>query len=724
MRGSRYALGRATAFVAVLLVGWVVLFPAGAVAVADSGDNTTAPFRIVASGDADPEHTNRTTTQFRPSNGSWGRTTVTRPPASWSLDRGAYTAARSRAVATQVDAARSNLYRPVFVPVGTDWIPLSSPRVQGTKIVPQNRTTYSVYANVSPMGAWLPVRDATVDENGTRVTNPGRATVNAGRLVRLRDRQLRAIRAVPRANLTGDTATGITAQHNPVVRSRAANGTRRGINGTATGPGTRIAYHWASASERVLLDHWAWVPAVSPGAWSPQQGAFVVSNRGVNVTALADVNATTTLPSYEEETTCRDEDGSHTVRRYERFSFRGYDVHNRVTIGTATNVDRPADDTPFGVVRLDDPNGTQLRLQSTAEVHFEHTYGETDPCDGSWSRTDFVTASHTTNRTYPVITTGVERLDVDVYVVNRSPGTELYVHSDGGFDIAAYPLHRLTVTASGRDGQQRRFALLSPWRFYRLRAYDCLQRPSGHCRSPSLAHSTSLPTLWRDYISPEAYRIQNNSLGLVIDRRQTGAHRPSWQRGPNRTVAAAHPMATARVERVTNRATPVTFYDRLGGTLTRLPATKSDTVTVTLTDIFGGERTIDPTYRNYTCPSLRFRVRGEEVAIRLAHEGRGLADRSLALTGAATPRATTNATGWATVTPTAGVVRVQFSGTPYNASHSRYYEAVEGSRPVPAVAHDRPISVWGRLATATDHLLAIAEWLLLGLLARLLYRRQ
>jgi hypothetical protein len=781
-RSSTVADGALVALTLLAAILGFLIMPAGATIVDGGGEEGTqaapapatadrdsiadkAAFRILAAGDNDPQRpdderggTDSTlwlgTQKYRP---------LQLPPTRFAADRMAFNYTDSLREDGYLDGYRTNLYRDVYVPYENNSIPLSNPHVKDTYV--NNYTnpkvndydpsglTPGVNASVAPVDGkgWLPVRNAEVKrevidgETNYYVSNPSSATVNAGKYVRFQDHRWGALSNVSSLGVGTESARAeMDDIMHPVVKYRDENGGGWKSVPITADRGDPIQYHWKSESVYLIEDHWTWLVGADPGAWSPRQGTFIVPKDETNVTASSDFRAKTDIADYSEQESCTEDGKSKTITEYERFNFQEHEVKHEVEIGSGFG--DTTTDTPFGVVPVNNPTSGTLRLTSIVKVKMEHTYGETNPCGDSWSKTVTKTATHRKTRSYPVTATTVSKDDLDIYMLS-GPNTEKLVieQSPGKHTITEYPVHNITVTATDSEGTMQRLSIVSPWRFYSFRTYDHLNYkkqapgdpPKQEIRNPSLKYNDDHQYLWRDYARPEGYLLADNDLGFSAMEQKVAKTVDGWNetgelgKEPS-NYDPRHPMAAARFNTTTVRMnnTDSVFYKTLAGTLGAMNNAEMEDVDASVTDVFGNTKSVTVTTRNYSPTELQVVYNSDDNEV-LAHlknpnKDAGIDNQILHIKGATPATVETNATGWATqeMTPTDGMVVVRFKRTPYDETHPTYYESASSSVVIPSTLFQDQVSVWTRLGSAINELVLIVEWLVFGLFAWWMYRRR
>lgn len=743
---------------AVFILVVTICYPVGATAVSGgAGGDTTAlsrphqgvldrdtiapnaSLRIMAAGDRDPVNTSFNRTQLVKVNGSYRVKVVNRSPSGFPLDIDTYTKNRSARMAPEVDGYRTTLNNSLYVPYRNQWIALSNSRIGAIRITPlalasqddDDTETDGVLASAAPQGEWYEVYNASVNstDHGPQLTNPDAAMVNAGTHFKMADRERAAIQNISTARLESKSTDGAEALNVPIVEYRNTNGGGQKSVPTNISSQSPIRYHWKGESKRPIENHWIWLQSVSPGAWSPRHDEYILPSGEVQVRALTDFNASLTIPGYSETEQCSTGLGSPSkpVTYWESFTFEGYEVDNTVTIGNSTGRDYAGDGSPFGVLEVNatSAGSTQIQLKSTVNITYTHEYGVDHGCDPDWSRTETQVAQHEMTRSYPVAVVDT-RSNITVYALDKPTQNEVYIESEpASFSITDYPMHTIRLATNGVDSTRKEWELMGPWRFYRLRSFDKVRLPNGTTENASLTYDPDRRYLWRDYVAAGNYRTLNNTASYTGHIRGAGASIPDWDRNVStKSYDPRHPMATARLQSVTDHRGATTMYDWIGGAYTAPSDSAFQNLSATVTDVFG--RTTNPTiiHRDYEPTRLRLRKDGTAIRARLHSNGTGVGGKTLDVDGGEVSSVSTNSTGWASFEATDHLVHVSYDGTPYNESHTTYYDKSAASVIIPELLYIEPVNVWSRIGRMLSNIGIIVEWIALGLFCLYMYRRK
>jgi hypothetical protein len=659
--------------------------------------NDSAPLRILAGDDADPDRSTLDDTVWSVHDGRLRSRNRTRGPPTYLLDGVPSSAADLTDLSRAADGARTTLHRPVVLPVADDWRPVAGAPVDDVRVLAETESNHAGPADANrtlddrrvtvrhdQYGHWLPVRNATVsyeDESYT-IENPAEATVNVGRYVTYTSR----LRAGQRALLR-------TADDPSQVSVATTNGTAI-AEGTAGGT---VPTQWADPNGAAIRHHWADVMRASPGAFDGDR--LLVGESPVRLFVPGDF--TGHVPSSWSTSESCGPDGRST-RRWERWSI--LDVNQ-----SASMDGRQLSPVAPGIYRIRPPATNTASIEHTASIDVRHEWGVDDDCGEDRANANTVGIHHTVETSLPLEHVRSENLSVAAFVLERPDRPiEVHYHVANDRGLTRGGLGSVTFSVDGANHTWH-----TPWTFYPLRTYDgvALKGRNGTTMASietGFHDDARFPTVYRDRVEAEGYVVTANDVGFVA------------------TVEAHGPGTSNRAFQQTVQTSPVAepIYTHYGGTAPRIDEGALADAKLTARNVLGESIETRLRHRRYRPTSFAHRIGDRAVAFRLTSNGTALSDRTVVLRGARRREAVTNETGWVRVHPVETVVGVTFAGSGYRTDRSAYYERVQATVAVPGRLQRSVWTVSTAVFTAVTAATSIGGWLAIGWYLRWQRRRR
>lgn len=623
---------------------------------------------------------------------------------------------------------------------------------------------FSVTARIAGYRDHLPVHAARVASmNGSyRVTNPANAWVNLGDYRSLRRRKINATQALLRYSEL--------ANNREAARQNALVPTRKGQAVFPPRSGGPIPLVWRNGSRPAVRDAYVGLVGVAPGAWY-RDGYVTPSDRtmftyvpwdyrlqppddyreselcrrstvdgtpagtgagdaAVNETGAENENdsgsrsgADTSTGAGNRSDATNGRQSGNTTQNVQVTRFADYTVTDwnasveRVSVGGVTMEEimpgvwmtgRQSGHPPrIGPGRL------PLRASVNISVTVKRHYGERGGPPGcNWERTDYTSRTMTLSTTQPVeaVPSNASTLQIDAHLYDRPASDVVVVHFQGNQSLAVNPWSRVSVTVGNETA-----IVQAPWRFYPVMRNDAVERRTAGgatTRQASFSWNGTFPHLSRTRVAvaPVSTRMARPSTAW-------------WEPRPSASVVARSIPGTDLPSTIVapHNANGTTVYARYVGRLHGNTLSQGALVSAEADTVFGPADAVNVTVTRYQPAALdvwtasRPTANQRRVYVRLTNRaGAPIPNRTITIRGASPRTVTTNASGMASARVTGAFLIARFSGDPWQASRTTYYQSTTNvtASAVPLVRAAN--SVVGYLGAITSQIVQIAAWVVLG----------